>query len=101
MSKKSRAKAKLKRKKEKAAAKAQKRALYESFKNQGINSKSFRARKRQKKAKAMTLRVGHGPEKCGNPGCKRCFGVNFSSFLDSKGQPVGMPQWMWKRWKKQ
>ena len=41
--------------------------------------------------------VSHPNGPCGNPGCKKCFPVNFRQFL-VKGQPKNMPQWMWQMW---
>ena len=99
MSAKAKAKAKLKRRKEKSTKKAQKKALYESYREKGINSKSFRQSKKSKTVKGIQLRVSHGPNRCGNIGCTKCNGINFTPFLNSKGQSEHMPNWMWRKWK--
>jgi hypothetical protein len=41
--------------------------------------------------------VSHPSGKCGNIGCKKCHGVNYSGFL-LNGKPHKMPMWMYQRW---
>lgn len=97
MSKKSKKASKLKRAAEKRARKAAKRALYESYRDKGQNTKSKRARAKAKQGKSLRPRNHpHGP--CGNVGCIKCFGIRYKPFL-VKGEPKGMPHWMWLRWK--
>lgn len=86
-----------KRDKEKRARKAARQAQYQKWAEQGQNTKSKRFVQKQKSKKCST--VSHPSGRCGNTGCKQCFGVNFNRFL-SKGEPKNMPQWMWKKWQK-
>ena len=100
MSKKSKSRAKDKRSKEKASRKAAKKALYQSFRDSGKNNRSKRFRLAAKRRSSVRA-VSHPNGKCGNPGCRKCFAINFHPFLNSKGQPEGMPHWMWLNWKRQ
>ena len=97
MSKTSDAKNSERRRREKFARKQAKKALYESYAKAGANSKS--KRNKQKSKKNLVSGVDHPDGECGNPGCKKCYGVNFAPFIKN-GQPHQMPQWMWQRWKK-
>lgn len=99
MSKASRARARDKRSKEKLSRKRAKKALYESYARAGANSKSKRF---TKKGQRKLLTGASHPEgvKCGNPACRRCYGINFSNFLRKNGTPLRMPQWMYFAWKK-
>lgn len=47
--------------------------------------------------KKSVTSVSHPFGKCGNIGCKKCFGVYYKPWL-SKGKPRNMPHWMWLRW---
>jgi hypothetical protein len=98
MSKKSRKTAKAKRLREKRARRMKMQALYDSYREKGMNTKSKRARKSISKGKTLSA-IPH-TWKCGNTGCTKCFPVSFKSFLVN-GEPKGMPQWMWLRWRKQ
>jgi len=95
MSKKSKKKAQLKRRNEKAARKAAQRARYESYMRSGSNTKSKRSQRNGKKKSGRARNHPFGD--CGNPGCRKCYGIHFRPFLN-KGKPQGMPQWMWLRW---
>ena len=97
MSKKSKKKTKEKNQKAKRARKDAQRALYESFKNQGINTKSKRARKTSKSKRKMVDGINHPNGACGNQGCIKCHGVHMKPFL-RKGKPHRMPHWMYKLW---
>lgn len=99
MSKKSKTKSKERRKREKATRKAAQRARYEAYMRAGQNSKSKRSRISSKKKPRGPSTISHPDGRCGNVGCTKCFGVHFKPFL-VKGQPKGMPQWMWLRWQK-
>jgi len=96
MSKVSKKRAAEKRRQQKFAKKQAKKALYESYANQGVNKKSKRFQKKGKKKLVSGIDHPLGP--CGNPGCIKCFGINFEPFL-RKGIPFRMPQWMYLRWK--
>ena len=98
MSKKSKARAKDKRTKEKKALKSRMKALYESFRDSGKNSKrtQIKGKKAQKGPKLASH--PHGP--CGNIGCIKCHPINFRGFL-VRGTPRYMPQWMYNKWKEQ
>lgn len=97
MSKVSKTKAKKKRHDQKRARKAAQQALYESYKAQGINTKSKRSRKSFKsKAKGVST-ISHPYGKCGNNGCIKCSGVYMKPFLKSK-KPYQMPGWMYRLW---
>lgn len=98
MSKASKAKVKERRQKEKHAKKQAKIALYESYRKQGINSKSKRFRNKNAQKKLATS-IDHPYGKCGNHGCIKCYGLNFKPFLNRLGRPVNMSQWMWLKWK--
>ena len=87
-----------KRAKEKQSRKAAQRALYESYKDQGITKNSKRFKRNSKKQKSILSTKIHPVGSCGNVGCRRCHGVNFNQFLDKNNVPVGMPRWMHKRW---
>lgn len=96
MSKASRNRSKEKRLKEKMSRKRAKKALYESYAKAGANKKSKRFK--NKAVKKLSNGVSHPDgENCGNPACKRCYGVYYGGFL-RKGQPYRMPQWMYQRW---
>lgn len=95
MSRKSRTKAKEKRRADKAYRKEQQRSLYEGFMKTGKNTKSKRSIKSGKKNSVNG--ISHPEGRCGNPGCIKCFSINYTSFL-FRGQPKSMPQWMWARW---
>lgn len=96
MSKASKKRSAEKRRQQKQQKKQAKKALYESFRKQGINSKSKRYQKRS--ARRLISGVSH-PDgaKCGNPGCKKCYDVFFDPFL-RQGKPYRMPHWMYLRW---
>ena len=71
MSKKAKAASKDKNRIAKTARKRANRALYDSRRDSGTNSKSFRARKNSNKKKS----VGKGKHlipNCGNLGCQKC-----------------------------
>jgi hypothetical protein len=86
-----------KRKKEKKRRKEQKAALYASFKEQGRNKKSKRfLLSTEKTNKASATK--HPISPCGNPGCKACYGVSYTGFLDKDGNPKDMRQWMYISW---
>ena len=95
MSKKSKAKAKRKRRDKKRARKATQQALYDSYKKQGINTKSKRARKSAKNKGPKA--TNHLDGRCGNIGCIKCHGVHMKPYL-RKGKPNRMPSWMYKLW---
>jgi len=86
-----------KRKKEKQSKKLAKKALYESYKNQGANTKSKRFQKTQK-GKSLTTFIKHPFRPCGNFGCIMCYGIDYKPFLTKKGIPRGMPQWLYMKW---
>lgn len=94
-SKAARAGGKLKRLKEKRARKDAMRAQYKKFAEQGRVKGSKRAKKAMKKNISL---VSHPCGPCGNPGCKKCFSVNYKPFLNKDGKPENMPQWMWQRY---
>lgn len=98
MSAKSKKKKAAARKSEKAKRKAAQRALYAAYRDAGQNKKSKRFQK--KNGPSVTIKK-HPVTPCGNPSCIKDYGVNFKPFLDKKGNPRGMPQWMWQIWKKQ
>ena len=98
MSKKSKAASKKKRQAAKRARKSARQALYESYRDRGINSKSRRSRLNAKARNKMRSRT-HPHGHCGNPGCIKCYGVHYKPFL-VKGVPKSMPNWMWMRWSK-
>jgi hypothetical protein len=87
-----------KRAKEKQSRKAAQRALYESYKDQGITKNSKRFKRNSKKQKSIVSTKSHPTGSCGNVGCLKCNGVNFNQFLDKNKKPVGMPNWMFKQW---
>ena len=97
MSAKKRTKAKIKRMARKRAQKEQKRALYASYARLGSNNKSKRNRQSTKKKKLIG-NFDHPNGKCGNPGCEKCFGINFHAFLVD-GKPNNMPPRMYFKWK--
>lgn len=70
MSKKSKALAKTKRLFKKRAIKLANKAKYQTWKEQGQNTKSIRARKNNKRKLVST--ESHPNGACGNIGCKRC-----------------------------
>lgn len=102
MSTRAKNRAKEKRKKEKRARKEATRTLYESYKRQGINTKSKRSKSKNKKSKSATTtrKKNHAGGRCGNPGCIKCYGINFNPFLVN-GKPQGMPHWMYQKWMKE
>lgn len=71
MSKKSKSEAKKRRRSKKRAMKAAQKALYESRKREGINTKSKRVRLRAKRTRRLRL-VKHRLGPCGNVGCMKC-----------------------------
>lgn len=91
--------AKEKRKKEKQAEKARKAALYASFKEQGKTKLSKRFTAKQKRGATAATKHRHLERACGNPACKRCFGVSYAGFVDANGVPKKMPQYMFLIWK--
>lgn len=95
MSKKSRAGGKEKRLKEKRARKDAMRSLYKKYAEQGRMKGSKRAKKAKKKPISM---ISHPEGACGNPGCRKCFGVNYKPFLNKLGKPENMPRWMYISW---
>ncbi len=101
MSKASKTRAKQKNKKDKKARKESKRTLYESYKRQDNNTKSRRSSFQSKAKKIGPRKRTHSIGRCGNPGCIKCYGVFYEPFLDKKGQPEGMPNWMYRRWMKE
>lgn len=98
MSKASTARTKEKRKKDKFAKKQAKKALYESYKKQGINKKSKRYKKKIRNRKLVSGVSHPDGGLCGNPACMVCYRIHFNPFLDKHGIPEGMPQWMYQRW---
>lgn len=98
MSKKAKAASKKRRQDQKRTRKAARRALYESYRDRGVNSKSRRARNNVR-AQSSLRRGSHPEGRCGNPGCMECFGIRFKPFLVKSG-PRDMPHWMWLRWSK-
>lgn len=99
MSRASRSRRKEKRDKEKRSRKAAQKAKYQAFRDAGNNQKSKRFRKNAKMKSTLST-VSHPHGKCGNPGCTRCFGFFFSSFLDENGVPRNMPHRMWLAWQR-
>jgi hypothetical protein len=71
MSKKAKSEAKKRRRSKKRAMKAAQKALYESRKREGINTKSKRVKLRAKRARRLRL-VKHRTGPCGNVGCMKC-----------------------------
>ena len=71
MSKKAKSAAKKRRRSKKRAMKAAQKALYESRKREGINTKSKRVRLRAKRTRKLRL-VKHRTGPCGNVGCREC-----------------------------
>ena len=71
MSKKAKSEAKKRRRSKKAAMKSAQRALYETRKREGQNTKSKRVKLRAKRKKRVRL-VSHRLGPCGNVGCKKC-----------------------------
>ena len=100
MSKKCKAQGSEKRLKEKRNRKAVMQAQYQKFKEQGKNTKSKRSKRKASKAKSGITNINHPNGRCGNPGCIKCFGINFNPFL-YKGKPLGMPCWMYLKWEGQ
>jgi len=98
MSKKSKASSSAKRLAQKRARKAAMQAQYQKYAEMGKNQKS--KRNRSKNARKGITTVSHPYGKCGNPGCTKCFGINFNPFLEGK-VPVGMPPRMYSKWKEQ
>lgn len=90
----SRAKNKARRKRERRARKESMQAQYQRWKERGINTKS----KRQVKKKRNGPRDRKHTRACGNDGCQRCYGILLKPFLNSQGQPEGMPHWMFRLW---
>lgn len=74
MSKKSKSISKQKNLREKQAKKASQRALYESYKRSGENTKSSRNKKSNRKNKKSTKGL-HLIAHCGNIACRKCFKV--------------------------
>lgn len=98
MSQKTKNRRKIKRLADKRAKKAAMKTLYESYRDTGKNTLSRRNKKANMKAKSRVATVRHATSQCGNPGCRRCQGVNFGPFLNKEGKPEGMPQWMYQLW---
>jgi hypothetical protein len=71
MSKKAKSESKKRRRSKKAAMKSAQKALYESRKREGQNTKSKRVQLRAKRKKRVRL-VRHRLGRCGNVGCKTC-----------------------------
>jgi len=94
MSKKSKNRSSARRRAEKAQRKASKRALYESYRDRGVNTKS----KRFIKKKKVTTHAKHPERPCGNPGCISCYGVDFMAFINKDGSHPNMPQRMYQKW---
>lgn len=69
MSQKSKSAAKLKRRKDKRARKDAQKAEYANYRDQGINQKSKRFRRNQKR---IVGGKNHADGPCGNVGCQRC-----------------------------
>lgn len=99
MSKSSKAAAREKRKQSKFARKRAKKALYASYAEKGANKKSKRFLKKGLKKLAKGIKHAF-TGKCGNPGCKKCYGIYFGAFL-KKGKPHRMPHWMYLAWCKE
>jgi hypothetical protein len=98
MGKKSLTKSKEERRKKKRARKEAMYARFQEYIRKGQNSKSKRFVRKEQKGKSVSL-ISHPLGKCGNVGCKRCFGINFNPFLED-GKPVNMPRWMYIAWEK-
>ena len=71
MSKKAKSEAKKRRRSKKAAMKSLQRALYETRKREGQNTKSKRVKLRAKRKKRVRL-TRHRLGRCGNVGCTKC-----------------------------
>ena len=71
MSKKSKKASKEKNKLAKQSKKRANRAVYDSRRDSGTNSKSFRARKRSKNGRSQD-KGKHLVSNCGNIGCQKC-----------------------------
>jgi len=100
MSKNAKAQSKKRRLDEKRARKAAQRARYERYRLDGRNTKSKRAKSQNKRGKRAKT-VDHPEGKCGNVACIKCNGLSFRGFLNSKGAPDHMPQWMYQQFKEQ
>lgn len=79
MSKTTKTRQALKRKKERAAKKEAQRARYEQYRDQGINSKSKRAKAKEVGRKEVRV-VRHSKGPCGNVGCKQCYQFNLAKW---------------------
>lgn len=92
----SRAKAKARRDKEKKARKAQKIALYASYRDGGDNSKRKRIANRRTAKKAGTVK--HPVIPCGNPACMSCCTFEATPYLTKDGKyKKNIPQWAYLR----
>jgi hypothetical protein len=100
MSKRAKTRAKEERRKRKAARKAAMKAQYQAWKEKGINTKSKRATKQNKKKSGLVSTEDHPFGTCGNPGCKECYGWTFPKKFFLNGKPHKMPQKMYQAWLK-
>lgn len=92
-----RSRSKAKRKREKDARKAAKKALYESYKNAGRNSKSKRYRQNVKMHAGPKPR-NHSEGPCGNHACQECFPSSFPQYRRKDGSVMpGTPHWVFLR----
>jgi hypothetical protein len=99
MSAKGKAKSKVKRLKAKRSKRQVQQALYEGYRDKGINTKSKRACANARKT-GVTLR-SHPVGTCGNDACDRCnCGARdrFPKKFFKDGLPHLMPQWMFEKW---
>ena len=87
-----------KRRASKRSLKEIKKRDWEAKMAKGTNSKSKATIRGHKRKFNPCTTVSHPTGKCGNIGCKRCQGEDFSPFL-LKGKPNGMKPSMYMRWK--
>jgi hypothetical protein len=87
MSKKSKKQQKEKRLQKKRARKLANRALYDSRRDAGQNTKSKRARASKKKHK-LAKTVDHPEGKCGNIGCMKCNSYLLANSRDLSKIPI-------------
>lgn len=96
MSKAARAGGKLRRLREKRTRKDTMKAQYKKFAEQG-RVKGSKRLSRKEQQKKLSL-VSHPNGRCGNPGCKKCFSMNYKPWLNKDGQPEGMSQKLYQSW---
>ena len=94
MSKASKIRSAEERRKIKFARKRRKRELYFKYGEEGKSksSKRFISKKRK-----FAKNTSHKDGKCGNPACRKCFGINFHNFIKN-GIAKNMPNWMWSEY---